>query len=314
MPMLPPTPSVVPLPLPASTASNSQAVSEAERVLFKFLSSIEPPTELIRRDELERSRLESLLRQRGRWRDVRVVLFGSAGSGLRVGHTSDVDLCILLPQHQSELYAARQCLRRAEEQYRRLGSKNSPFTGWLQETAARIMLSRCAAIETSEPEATRAIDTLDAANKSSRITAQELDQQLKKLVRLSQKRETAGDSACAAALPGHPGAREAEHATCEPRASPADAATEAVTEAATEALTEAPMAVAMNPAVERELEPATEEAMKEATEATATPEARIACIPTSIESDATNTVVSNAVASAPSQLDAEIEAATAKVR
>eukprot|EP00966_Prymnesium_polylepis_P231045 5346542-Prymnesium_polylepis.1 len=46
--------------------------------------------ELTARDERVRARLEATLRSR--FPTVRVRIFGSSASGLRVGHSSDVDL------------------------------------------------------------------------------------------------------------------------------------------------------------------------------------------------------------------------------
>ena len=54
--------------------------------------------ELSTRDERVRARLEACLRHR--WITARVRIFGSSASGLRIGHSSDVDLCVTLPPHE----------------------------------------------------------------------------------------------------------------------------------------------------------------------------------------------------------------------
>ena len=139
-----------------------------EAACVHFLSSLEAPGHIAHRDELERQRLESILRQRGKWRDVRVAIFGSAGSGLRVGEKSDVDLCIMLPRYADELNAARNKLRAAED--------------------------HLAAVEAAHPEAARLMGELGQAQRASRAAARDLDVQLKKLGRLEDKRAKKGGS------------------------------------------------------------------------------------------------------------------------
>ena len=65
-------------------------------LLQRLYDGLVPPVDLTSRDEAVRVRLERCLR--GRWPDVSVGIYGSAGSGLRVGASSDVDLCAFFPQ------------------------------------------------------------------------------------------------------------------------------------------------------------------------------------------------------------------------
>jgi len=51
---------------------------------------------------------------RGRWHDVSVSIYGSAGSGLRVGASSDVDMCAFFPQHHRWGEKVHALLRGAE--------------------------------------------------------------------------------------------------------------------------------------------------------------------------------------------------------
>ena len=86
-------------PAPAEAAGGSTAaVSEsALAVLIERLhEGLQPPANLSERDEAVRVRMERCLR--GRWPDVSVGIYGSAGSGLRVGASSDVDLCAFFPK------------------------------------------------------------------------------------------------------------------------------------------------------------------------------------------------------------------------
>ncbi len=79
----------------------------------QMLRAVMPPPELSRHDESTRARLEASLRSR--WRHVRVYVYGSAGSGLRVGSASDLDLAVEIGgSHAEAVFTARAKLRQAE--------------------------------------------------------------------------------------------------------------------------------------------------------------------------------------------------------
>ena len=73
-------------------------------LLQRLYDGLVPPVDLTSRDEAVRVRLERCLR--GRWPDVSVGIYGSAGSGLRVGASSDVDLCAFFPQVRARARAS----------------------------------------------------------------------------------------------------------------------------------------------------------------------------------------------------------------
>ena len=137
--------------------------SLVETAVVEHLMSFEAPLELMQRDEYERMRLESTLRSRGQFHTCRVVIFGSAGSGLRVGNKSDVDMCVLLPPH--------------------VGSSGARVREWLRQAEAMLRT-----VEAAYPEAARLLDGVEAAQRGSRIAALDLDTQLKRLNGLDEKR------------------------------------------------------------------------------------------------------------------------------
>ena len=82
--------------------------------------------ELSARDERARARLEASLR--GRYPTVRVLIFGSSASGLRVGNSSDVDLSVTLPPREVDtpkkkkriVYTIAQILSQRSDAYAKL--------------------------------------------------------------------------------------------------------------------------------------------------------------------------------------------------
>ena len=96
--------------------------------------------QLAARDEAVRARLEYVLARR--WRGAKVRIFGSSASGLRVGHSSDLDLCVILEPHAHESEEARvECC-------------NS--------------VAALETVEAAEPEATGQQKQLEAAGKAER--------------------------------------------------------------------------------------------------------------------------------------------------
>lgn len=81
-------------------------------LLQRLYEGLVPPVDLSSRDEAVRARMERCLR--GRWHDVSVSIYGSAGSGLRVGASSDVDMCAFFPQHHRWGEKVHALLRGAE--------------------------------------------------------------------------------------------------------------------------------------------------------------------------------------------------------
>lgn len=81
-------------------------------LMERLHEGLQPPANLSERDEAVRVRMERCLR--GRWHDVRVGIYGSAGSGLRVGASSDVDMCAYFPRHHQAGERVHALLRAAE--------------------------------------------------------------------------------------------------------------------------------------------------------------------------------------------------------
>ena len=81
-------------------------------LMERLHEGLQPPANLSERDEAVRVRMERCLR--GRWHDVRVGIYGSAGSGLRVGASSDVDMCAFFPRHHQAGERVHALLRAAE--------------------------------------------------------------------------------------------------------------------------------------------------------------------------------------------------------
>lgn len=174
------------------------AAEAAEAFFYQFAMSLLPPQQLQMRDEAIRQRLEAAVRCRDGWGDARVAIYGSAGSTLRVGTSSDVDLCVQLGgQHAAQCEHVQQVARVAAEQL--------------------------AAAEAQYPDAVRSLAESAAVEKTSRLAAADLDAQLKKTGRLERAREdlqarleeaTLGSAERLAALaaakePAAPGAEEA---------------------------------------------------------------------------------------------------------
>ena len=82
-----------------------------DAALHALAQALIPPPELETRDEQVRQRVEWVMQSR--WRDARVAIFGSANSGLRVGLSSDVDLCVIIPSYEGPVKRTRQTRRRA---------------------------------------------------------------------------------------------------------------------------------------------------------------------------------------------------------
>ena len=91
---------------------SAPAATDLESLVHRLYTSLVPPKEVERRDEQVRQRLEATLRRR--WRDVSVSIYGSAASGLRVGASSDVDLCATFPKLHAEGERLHSWLRSAE--------------------------------------------------------------------------------------------------------------------------------------------------------------------------------------------------------
>jgi len=73
---------------PALPATAPPAVGPLDEALHRLVATLIPPPEVEERDEGVRHRMEQTIQTK--WRDARVAIFGSAGSGLRVGNASDV--------------------------------------------------------------------------------------------------------------------------------------------------------------------------------------------------------------------------------
>merc|ERR1719424_49785 len=96
---------------------------------------------------------------RGRWPDVSVGIYGSAGSGLRVGASSDVDMCAFFPQHYRWGEKVHALLRGAE--------------------AALLE------VEAAEPEVVAQLAQLDAAERALRQLHSGMRERGEKQARLS---------------------------------------------------------------------------------------------------------------------------------
>jgi len=134
------------------------AAARFEAAVCRLALRLQPPAELDGRDELVRQRMERAMKTR--WRNARVAIFGSAGTGLRVGAGSDVDLCIILPDEQ-----------RGERARARLAAADV-------ELAAAAM---------AHPEAARQSSLLATAEREERMVASDLKAQKEKAARLAKR-------------------------------------------------------------------------------------------------------------------------------
>lgn len=73
---------------PTPPAAAGQPVGVLDAALEQLVQSLMPLPEVDARDEGIRQRMEQAMKSQ--WRDARVAIFGSAGSGLRVNNSSDV--------------------------------------------------------------------------------------------------------------------------------------------------------------------------------------------------------------------------------
>ena len=80
--------------VPALPTATADAIDAVLQVLIDEADAERPMLES--RDEEARARLEALLRSR-KYTNASVHLFGSSASGLRTGRSSDVDLCVHVP-------------------------------------------------------------------------------------------------------------------------------------------------------------------------------------------------------------------------
>ena len=126
-------------------------------LLQRLYEGLVPPVDLSSRDEAVRARMERCLR--GRWPDVSVGIYGSAGSGLRVGASSDVDMCAFFPQHYRWGEKVHALLRGAE--------------------AALLE------VEAAEPEVAAQLAQLDAAERALRQLNSGMRERGEKQARLS---------------------------------------------------------------------------------------------------------------------------------
>jgi len=134
------------------------AAARFEAAVCRLALRLQPPAELDGRDELVRQRMERAMKTR--WRNARVAIFGSAGTGLRVGAGSDVDLCVILPDEQ-----------RGERARARLAAADA-------ELAAAAM---------AHPEAARQSSLLATAEREERMVASDLKAQKEKAARLAKR-------------------------------------------------------------------------------------------------------------------------------
>jgi hypothetical protein len=71
-----------------SSAPPAAAGGALDAALEQLVQSLTPPPEIEARDEGIRQRMEQTMKTR--WSNARVAIYGSAGSGFRVGNDSDV--------------------------------------------------------------------------------------------------------------------------------------------------------------------------------------------------------------------------------